>query len=291
LWLVGGFLLFTVPADPVWHLIYGEDISAWSLPHLVLMLSAFMVALLGTLLYHTTLPAHRTWGGLHSIRPASVFTLAFFLGAASITAQVLIGDFSAANPAAVARPTWLLPTLVAALAVLLGSLANHATRSYGAATAVGLLTLATRYLLVQVFAFPEIQTAAWLPLLGPLVALDLGYAWSVRRVGRAPSALAAAAAVLPGAAVALGMIPLWYSYIHFRGADIAVSLLAGFVGAMAAAWLGGMVGDSLAAVGGSSEVPAARAASVRWGAPAIVAAWALLVIFLVATAAPPTHVF
>ncbi len=47
---LGVFLLLNVPADPIWHLIYGEDISAWSLPHLVLMLSAGLLALLGAAL-------------------------------------------------------------------------------------------------------------------------------------------------------------------------------------------------------------------------------------------------
>ncbi len=291
LWLLGGFLLFTVPADPVWHLIYGKDISAWSLPHLVLMLSALMVAALGAFLHLSTLPPRRGWSSLLSLPRASLLTAVYFLGAASIAAQVLIGDFSAGNPAAVSRPVWLLPTLVTALAVLLGSIANHALRAYGAATAVGILTLATRFLLIRVFAFPEIQGAAWLPLLPPLVALDLGYAWLSRRSDPAVSPIAASAVALPGAALTLWMIPRSYSYVHFGGLDVGVSLLTALLAATAAAWVGGMIGDSLAGAGEAAEGSEERAAGPRWGALAILAAWTFLVIYLVATAAPPTHTF
>lgn len=291
LWLLGGFLLFSVPADPVWHVIYGEDISAWSLPHLVLMLSALLVAALGAYLHLTTLPIRRGWSSLLAVPRATLFSAVYFLGGASIAAQVLIGDFSAGNPAAVARPAWLLPTLVTALAVLLGSLANHSVRAYGAATAVGILTLATRFLLIQVFAFPEIDAAAWLPLLPPLVALDIGFAWRSRRVHPAVSPLVVAATVLPGSALALWMIPRWYSYVHLGGLDVGVSLVTSLLAATAAAWVGGMIGDSLVGAGDAAEGSEERAVGPRWGALAILGAWTLLVTYLVATAAPPTHTF
>ncbi len=108
----------------------------------------------------------------------------------SIMAQVLIGDFAGENPMALLRPYWLLPTLITALALLMGTLANHVTRSYGAATAVGLLAWATRLALVRAFAFDEIVAGAWLPLLPPLLALDLWYAFRTIRGGPPASAAA-----------------------------------------------------------------------------------------------------
>ena len=208
-----------------------------------------------------------------------------------MAAQVLIGDFSVGNRAAIGRPLWLLPTLVTAFAVLLGSMVNCTTRTYGAATAVGLLTLATRFLLVRVFAFPQIQPEAWLPLLPPLVALDIVYGWRSRRHDPTVSAVLAAGAALPGSALALWMIPRWYGYLHFRSLDVAVSLLTGFVAALAGAWLGEMIGDALAGAGARREGAEADATNLRWVAPAVLTLWALAVVYLVTTAVPPRYTF
>ena len=44
--LNAAFLLYALPADPVWHLIFGEDITAWSVPHLILLISFVLTQLL-----------------------------------------------------------------------------------------------------------------------------------------------------------------------------------------------------------------------------------------------------
>jgi hypothetical protein len=291
LMVLGAFLFFSVPADPVWHLIYGEDISAWSLPHLVLMLSALMLAILGVYLHLSSSPARREWTGPLPLRATALLSLVFFTGAASIMAQVLIGDFSPGNPMALQRPAWLLPALMVGLALFVGTMANHANRSYGAASAVGLLTLAARYLLVWVFDFRQIDPAAWLPWLPPLVVLDLWYALRIGRSKAPASSTLTAGVALAGAAVSLWLIPGYYTYLHFTGSELVGSLIMVWLVAVAAVWLGRLIGDSLAsAAEGTSSAPS-RASPRSWTAPAVVLAWLLFVIYFVATSTPPTHTF
>ena len=288
---LGVFLLFSVPADPVWHLLYGEDISAWSLPHLVLMLSALMLAMLGVYLHLSTSPARREWTGPLPLRPTALFSLVFFTGAASIMAQVLIGDFSAGNPMALQRPAWLLPALMMGLALFVGTMANHANRSYGAASAVGGLTLAVRYLLVLAFEFREIHPAAWLPWLPPLVVLDLWYAFRIGRRRPPASSTATAGVALAGAAISLWLIPRYYSYLRFTSGELVASLIMSWLVAVAAVWLGKLIGDSLAAAGEGTPSSLSPAPPRAWIAPAVLFAWLLVVIYFVVTSTPPTHTF
>ncbi len=53
--LNAAFLLYALPADPVWHWIFGEDITAWSVPHLILLASFVLTQLLALVLHVSTL--------------------------------------------------------------------------------------------------------------------------------------------------------------------------------------------------------------------------------------------
>jgi hypothetical protein len=289
--LLGTFLLLNVPADPIWHVIYGEDISAWSLPHLVLMLCAGLLALLGASFQLSTVEGREAWRPVWALPWAASFALVFFTCALSIMAQVLIGDFAAENPMALIRPFWLLPTLMTALALLMGTLVNHSTRSFGAATAVGLLAVATRFALVRVFNFGEIPAGTWLPLIPPLVALDLWYAFRTTR-GRPPASAAAnGLAALAGTAASIWMIPSFYRFLHYDAIGWGVALLIGWAAGSAANGLGKMAGDSVATASRSAQPHDAVFQQRAWVAPLLFGAAVLFIIYFVATAAPPTHTF
>jgi len=289
--LLGAFLLFNVPADPIWHVIYGGDISAWSLPHLILMLCAGLLALLGAFFQLSTVPGGEAWRPVWALPWAASFALVFFTGAISIMAQVLIGDFAAENPMALIRPFWLLPTLMTALAVLMGTLVNHSTRSFGAATAVGLLAVTTRFALVRVFNFGEISAGTWVPLLPPLVALDLWYAFRTAR-GRLPASTAAnGLAALAGAAASIWMIPSFYTFLHYDAMGLGVTLLIGWAAGSAANGLGRMAGDSLATASRNAQPLDAAFRQRGWVTPLLFGAAVLFIIYFVATAPPPIHTF
>lgn len=284
--LLGGFLLFNVPADPIWHTIYGADISAWSLPHLVLMISAIMLALLGSYFLLSTPRPPARWASLIAHRP--VYVLVFFTSAMSILAQVLIGDFAHGNPMVPLRPVWLLPALITTVALLMGTLTLHATRAYGAATALGLLTVLVRFAMVQAFDFPQIRPAAWLPLLPLLLALDLVYAFRIRRGRGVPSALGSGLAAVAGAAVSMGLLPYFYDFPPRTVPEIGMSLGACLVAGTAASWLGRLIGDSLAGGTGARAVESGPRRMV-WVAPLVLSASIVVIVYMIATAIPPGH--
>ena len=286
--LLGGFLLFNVPADPIWHTIYGADISAWSLPHLVLMTCAIMLALLGSFfLFSTTAPPGR-WASVVALRPA--FVLVFFTSAMSVMAQVLIGDFAPGNPMGPLRPVWLLPALLTIVALLMGTLAIHATRAYGAATAVGLLSVLIRFGLVAAFDFPQIRPGAWLPLLPLLLAIDLVYAFRIRSGQAPPSALGSGLATVPGAAVSIGLIHFFFDYTPRGTLEIGASLIACLVAGTAASWLGKLIGDSLAARTVARPVESGPRRMI-WVAPVVFSASIVVIVYMIATAVPPGRFF
>jgi hypothetical protein len=185
---------------------------------------------------------------------------------------------------AIDRPLWLLPALMTGLALFLGTTANHAGRWYGAATAVGVLTLAVRLILVSAFDFHQIEVVAWLPWLPPLIALDLWYA--VRR-GATPRTVATATAALAGAAVSLWVLPEFYPYLELSGAGLAFALAVCWIVSLAAVWLGRTIGDGLATGLRDGSGPDSSPRSPAWIAPAVLAAWLTFVTVFIATAGPP----
>jgi hypothetical protein len=289
--VIGGFLLFAVPADPIWHIVYGEDISAWSLPHLVLLLAACAIAILGTYLQLSSAPSGGKWVSLRSAKPASLMVLVFMAGAASLIAQVLIGDFAAGNPGVANRPVWLLPALMMGIALFVGSVANHSGRWYGAATAVGVLTLAIRFALVQAFDFHAIELSDWLPFLPPMVVLDLWYGFRALR-GLPPARPAATATIsLVAAAACLWLIPVTYPFLRFAASDLILTLSMCWLVSVAAVWLGREVGDGVAPSHDDTAHDDLVSGRLQALAPAALAAWVLFVVYFIATAGPPTHTF
>ena len=184
--VLSGFLLFSVPADPLWHTIYGEDITAWSLPHLVLVLSFVGLMVMAVAIQLSTM-RQREWAPIWRGNGADFFitgvmTFALVVGLQVMTTEwdaPVAGNFSAAF---LSRPIWIFPAMVAIIAVFLGILANQSTRRYGMATLTGLLAFGVRYGLIQLFNYNEMTARNWLLALPPLLAIDLWYAWRGTKV-------------------------------------------------------------------------------------------------------------
>jgi len=176
------------------------------------------------------------------------------------------------------------------VALLMGTLAIHATRAYGAATALGLLTVLIRFALVAAFDFPQIRPGAWLPLLPLLLALDLVYAFRIRQGQPPPSALGSGLGAVPGAAVSIGLIPFFFDYAPRGALEIGASLVACLVAGTAASWLGKLIGDSLAARTVARPVETGPRRMV-WVAPVIFSASIAVIVYMIATAIPPGHFF
>jgi hypothetical protein len=289
--LAGVFLLYTVPADPIWHTIYGEDITAWSLPHLLLLVGVTLVMLLAVVMQLSTTP-RRPWSSILRRSWDELLALLAFTFAFQLQLQVMVTDWENGNPALTGRPEWLLPAMLIGLGIFMGVAANRSLRVYGAASLLGTLTLLLRWGLIQIFDFPAIQPESWLGILPPLLALDLLYALRVSRGQGPPPALAAGLAAALG--LVIGSLPLMapvFDYPRITLASVPAMALTGFLAALLATWTGGVLGDGLASLSIAQSLPTRQTVNLR-AVPALVFSFTVLfIIFFIVTAAPPVNVF
>lgn len=290
--LLAAFLFYILPADPLWHAIYGEDISAWSLPHILLAASFALISVVAVATLLTTVPG-RTWRFLR-LTPQDgliIVALAFSL---NILLQLMTTEWDAlasvqrgGSPVFWGRPEWLLPVTIAFLATFLGTLATHATRRVGAATAVGLVALGVRLALLGAFDLRILSADAWLVSLPVLVAIDLVAAAEVRRRERAPrwwqTGLAAAAGM---AALGLPLLSALFVYPEVSPETFPMMLAMVLVMAVFAGWAASTLGDTLATrnkhVGDKTN-----GRTARWATPLALALMLGFIIFFIGTATPP----
>jgi hypothetical protein len=290
--LLGAFLLYALPADPAWHTVYGADITAWSLPHLVLLVIISAIMLGAATLHLGTLP-RRDWHGVRGLRADIALAIVAVASASMLSTQILTTEWEGITRLRLGslhpfwqRPEWLLPVVVVATAAFFGTFALRATRFVGAATLVGLVALGLRALLVQVFESPQMTVHPWLLALPPLLALDLVHGGLRALRGRVPGALASGLAATAGlAAGTLPLIASLYLYPRIGVETVPVMLAIALVSALWAAYLGASLGERCAPVGAEAAVREPRV-----GAPATAAALLgalAFTVWFIATATPP----
>jgi len=275
--LAGGFLMYVLPADPIWHGIIGPDLSAWSIPHLLLVVSFVSILLLSIAIHLSSTQPRPEWGAL--LRLSDVLPLLMFAATSLMWNQFFTTEWDS-NPNFVAgRPEWLLPVLIAGGAAFIGVMANHTLRRVGAATLAGALGLALRYALIRLFSVENMmQVNAWVLALPSLVLIDLWYAYR-------PGAWKGA-----GVAAALGMglalLTIFDQvYPAFAITNFPITLVMVLLGSLGVSWLGASVGDYLAE--GNKQEAAAAESSLSLASLGVTAAMAAFVVFFVTTATPP----
>lgn len=286
--LVGGFLIYALPSDPIWHLIYGEDISAWSLPHLLLSLSFSLIILLAVAILLSTAPP-KTWTSLRGLAGSHWLVLLLLSFMLLVLLQVLVTEWDTGSSFVVHhRPVWLLPAILAAAAALIGVLANHTTCSFGAATVVAASALLVRFGLITAFGYDGVSADPWLCTLAPMAALDLAYGLHLRRSGRPPAFWLGGLAALAGMAlISFPLINRLFPYPDITLPNLPGMLLASGVGALAGAWLGVGIGDYLGTANKQGHGTEAVAVRLR-ALPAVALALALaFIVVLITTATPP----
>lgn len=277
--LAGGFLLYVLPADPIWHAIYGEDLTAWSIPHLLLLVSLVSILLLVTAIHMTAL-SRREWGTPGQLRLSAALPLLMFAAISLIWNQFFITEWDSGVRFVLARPEWLLPVLIASGAAFIGVMANHTLRVFGAATISGILALALRFALIQLFDAENImQVNSWVLALPSLVLVDL---WYVFHRG---------AWIGAGVAAALGM---WLAVMAvfnrffplYPITNLPVAFVMLMVASLGMSRLGAAFGDYLAE--GNQQIEEAPAGTrlplVSLG---VAAATVVFIVFFVTTATPP----
>ncbi len=295
--LVSLYLAASAPSDLVWHAIYGLDITAWSLPHVLLGGGFTLVMLVAVALQLSLAPLH-AWSRLRGLRGPEFLALVLIalgslvlvqIGATEWDGITAIGQ-GGANDAFWSRPEWLYPVVITAISIFISAFALHVLRRAGAASVVALLVLGVRLILLAVFNAGEVGMGFFshLLLLPPLIALDVWYALRLRRAEELGTlvvgSLAAAVAIL---AVGLPLVAAGRVYPRITGDTLpgmigfglATALVAGWAGARLGGWLG--VLDRRA---GAADHAGPRA--IRVGIGALAAAILLVTVFIV-TAQPP----
>ncbi len=296
--LTATYLIASLPSDELWHRIYGQDITAWSLPHVILVSGIAGVMLASVPLALSSVARATSWRGLGGLQAGEVVALTLISWATTMVLQIgtaewdgirAIGQGSgnAYRDAFWQRPEWLYPVVIVTIAVFAGRLAQQVTRRVGAATAVGVVVLAFRLLLIEANgARGQIGFTPHLLIMSAMIALDV-WVWLMRDrrpvVGNLVSSLVFLAVALP-------VIPNLLIYPRVNADTLPGMIVMGALMGLAAGLAGAGLGGMLARFGGreTSEVARVRAARAE-GFTALggLILAALVVAVFVTVSAPP----
>lgn len=255
--LLAAYQIASIPSDLLWHEIIGPDITAWSLPHVLIAVTASLALLAGLALALSAAP-RRDWRGLLSgLTPGEVVALGLVTVVELLCLQIGTTEWEWAgtdglDAAVRARPDWAYLVVALAIGVATAHLALHGTRRVGAATAVALVALVAQVasILVSRAALPPGPTlGAHLLLLPAALLLDAWYAWR-KRSASSLAAIAVGAVIYSAGyfAAALAYLPSAPSVampspnglVVGVAVGLGAALVLGTASARFAAWLGGL---------------------------------------------------
>ena len=283
--MAGMLLAVSVPADPLWHVIYGVDLSAWSIPHLILLICVSLVMFVAAFVQLTTLKLQE-WRGVWRASPETWLIVLFLTFSLATQLQLTVTDWESFSPMTQLRPFWLLPALVVVVATFTGSIANRATRTYGAATIITIISIAIRWGLTRAFDY-QVPLDAWLPIIAPMVGLDVWFAFRANKGGVENPILNSVAANIPLILISFPLIHRLFPYLHLAGRNAVVSALICLVAGTAGAWIGQAIGDGLNNAPRQVEAESPMVDQLRVVTPGLFAAAVVFMVFFVLTATPP----
>ena len=288
--LNAAFLLYALPADPLWHWIFGEDITAWSVPHLILLASFVLTQLLALVFHVSTLP-RQEWRTIFNLRLRDSLSLLMLASILLLWLQLMLIDWDATLAGirfewlGLYRPEWLLAANLLACVTFTAVIGTRLLRCAGAATAAGLLALAIRYGLIQLFAADMLQHVAWIASLLPLLAIDIWtyYCSAIRK--RPPEWRGTAVMVI--VAMALNA-PVIRSLYPLADSDNLAYSLAVIVIGTGTSWLSHRLADAI--LGpiqvAAAEVPERQAMPMKFSL-GLLGAFAAFIFLFIVTASPP----
>jgi hypothetical protein len=288
--IASGFLLFALAADPLWHSIYGVDITAWSMPHLVIVMCFTSIILLSAAVHLTNRPV-REWRSLARLEGGDLLPLVMFGALLTAMLQLLTTEWDGA-PAVLRnalrdRPEWLLPALQVGCAGFVGALANHSLRMVGAASIAGVTAFAARALLLWVFGVSSelpMTFNAWLLCVPVCIGVDLGYA-AVSALKRPDIAqpLGALVGALGMTVVSLPLFGQYFPAVKITAPLLAFAMIA--FASLAASWAGARLGEYFASA--NKQVEAASGRQVALMSLLAFVGMVAFIVFFIGTATPP----
>ncbi len=156
-------------------------------------------------------------------------------------------------------------------------------RCIGAATLIGLLALAIRYSLIQLFAASELQFVAWVAALLPLIAIDAWAFFCVSSRKQTPGWLGFA---LTAALAMLVNLPVIRSLYDIEPSSFLAHVLALAVTGIGMSWLGHQIADWMesSAVLETGQQPSPQSSYRALG---VIGGFAVFMLVFILTAAPP----
>lgn len=251
--LLGGFLLYALPADPIWHIVYGKDITAWSMPHLILLFN-MMVTLYLAVGFFTAVFPQAPWRTLRFNRTTLFIIIVSGIGLMGVL-QIFTTEWDAlftgrTSPELLPywnRPDWMLPVIIMAICASLGVFVIRATRMAGAATATTLVTLGVRLGMIELLQFDLLRAYPLYLMLGPMLLLDGWYALQVGRYGqpRFSNYFDGMIVFIGGWLFALPLIGQFYTYPVVNGRLLTTVLLIGLPLTVVCGIVGGTLAESV----------------------------------------------
>lgn len=253
------------PLDELWHRAFGVDTTAWSPPHLMLIIG-MAVTIVSLMAVPTAVGSRQqavgSWAWPRR-RDAGLLGLAA-LGLTVLMVLVIEYELPGIPPwhPSQQRPEWTYPILSAALLAFALAAAIVTSRRYGAATVIALAYTAFRLLVPAILNVGNHPAPAPpMPVVVPALALDLIVWLSVKqRPARLSRSWQVAAGIIAGAAafaaIHIGlmapMIEQATGLPHLPEGAVARALPGAVIAAALAAWAGLWLGRRLAGWGEKS---------------------------------------
>ena len=295
----GAYLAFALPADPVWHEIYGVDLSAWSLPHIILVIMVLVMGMTAAAMQISTEKRHEwatlwskpTWrDGFIIVIFAAVlvdFILIFIVDWYVFTSTV--AEFSDELRILTSRPDWLLPALLLLISTFIGGIALFTTRRVGVITLVALLGLGIRVMVEVGVTSPYTGITPFMVILPMMLVLDITSYFLMVRQQKSNRLLMSFALTLVFAVIGLPAMNAAFVYPEVTLTNAPMMIAVVFAVTYGGLWMAEVVGDFLRGleVAEESETGAIPVARRIWIDGAVYAAFALFAAFLMLTATPP----
>jgi hypothetical protein len=292
--LMSGFTLLSLPVDPLWHQIYGVDLTAWSLPHLVMFGAAATTVILGAAIQASVIPktGWRVGFGLREGIAAFILSQAVLM-----TLVLLVVEWDGTHTEMMqmseifyARPQWLFPALIVGGTAFFGLLTQRLFQRVGLATFVGILTIIARWITIEIVGGADVGMTIRPQLIGliPLVILDLVMFVRMKQADHPRTHWTAiGTSVLLGMVATIAIIGQWYVVPEMTPDFLLQTVIFGIPLALLLAAYGAQVGGALQHMGGNEGMQVAEARPVLLrGAVGVAIMIVFMAVFLI-TATPP----